>query len=58
LTAEELRQVRAIGVLEMIGNAEAAKLLRTLADDASGGPITQRAKAALERLSKRQAAAP
>jgi uncharacterized protein with WD repeat len=53
LSAEELRQVRALGVLEMIGNAEAAGLLRTLADDTASGPVRRQAKAALERLSKR-----
>jgi hypothetical protein len=55
LSLEELRQVRALGVLEMIGNAEAAGLLRTLADDTAGGPVPRQAKAALERLSKRSA---
>jgi hypothetical protein len=55
LSAEELRQVRAVGVLEMIGNAQAAALLRTVADDTAGGPVPRRAKAALERLSKRPA---
>jgi WD40 repeat protein len=53
LSGEELRQIRAVSVLEMIGNDRAANLLRALADDASGGPVPRQAKAALERLARR-----
>ena len=52
---DELRQIRAVQMLEWIGSADARKLLTDLAN---GSPVmwqTQEAKAALERLAKRSA---
>jgi WD40 repeat protein len=51
-SAEELRAIRAVAVLEQIGTAEASALLKTLA---SGGPavLTHEARAALARLKSR-----
>jgi hypothetical protein len=48
-TAEQLRQVRAVAVLEMIGSKEAVALLRRVA---GGSPavLTQEARDALDRL--------
>ncbi len=49
-TPEELRQLRAVLVLEQTGSAEARALLRGLAAGADGVPLTREAKAALRRL--------
>jgi hypothetical protein len=49
LTGENLRVVRAIEALEMIGNAEARKVLTTLAGGAALAPATEAARAALAR---------
>jgi RNA polymerase sigma factor (sigma-70 family) len=48
----KLRQIRAIMVLEQIGDAEARRLLQHLADGAAEARQTREAKAALQRLSK------
>ena len=51
--SEELRQLRALDVLEQIGTPEARRLLRTLADGAAHAPLTQAARQALARLERR-----
>src|SRR5206468_13036977 len=53
LTGDRLRQVRAVEVLELIGNAVARQLLQALADGAPGALTTTHARAALARLKKR-----
>jgi WD40 repeat protein len=55
MTAEALRQVRAIGVLEQIGTPAARQVLASLAQGAPAAPATRYAGAALAR---RLAAAP
>lgn len=50
---DDVRGVRAIQVLESIGNPEAQRHLRTLADGADGARLTQDARAALGRLARR-----
>jgi hypothetical protein len=58
LTAEEVRQVRCVEVLEHIGNAEARRLLKTLAGGEPGAVLTREAGASLDRLAKRTARRP
>ncbi len=53
LTAEQLRLVRALEVLEQINTAEARRLLEELAKGAPGALLTREAQAALERLARR-----
>jgi hypothetical protein len=50
LSAQALRQERAILVLEMLGTAEARRALQSLAGGAPGAPRTAAAKDALKRL--------
>jgi RNA polymerase sigma factor (sigma-70 family) len=50
---EKLRQIRAVMVLEQIGDAEARRVLERLAAGAAEARQTREAKAALERLTKR-----
>jgi hypothetical protein len=52
LSAEELRQLRAVEVLEGVGTPEAKKLLEELAKGAPGARLTREADAALRRLGK------
>ena len=52
---DTLRAVRAVWVLERIGNADARKLLEELAAGAPDARPTQHAKAALQRLAQRSA---
>jgi hypothetical protein len=52
LSADALRGVRAVQVLEAIGSHEARALLQALADGAAASRQTQDAKASLQRLSK------
>jgi hypothetical protein len=52
-SAEELRQVRAIQVLERISSADARAVLARLADGATGAWLTQQARLALTRLGMR-----
>jgi WD40 repeat protein len=51
-TGERLRRLRAIGVLEQIGTAEARKLLEQLSQGAAGASLTREAKASLLRLGR------
>jgi WD40 repeat protein len=53
LSDEQIRGVRAVQVLERIGNDEARAVLDRLADGLSGAPVTQAAEAALAKLSQR-----
>src|SRR5262249_36646739 len=52
-SAEELRGVRAIQVLERIGSAEARAALARVAEGAPGAWLTQQARLALKRLGQR-----
>jgi RNA polymerase sigma factor (sigma-70 family) len=52
IAGEPIRSLRALTVLEQIGTPEARRLLRTLADGASGAWLTLEAKAACERLDR------
>jgi hypothetical protein len=47
---EQMRGVRALAVLERIGDAESRKFLEELAGGAPGAPLTTEAKAVLDRL--------
>jgi hypothetical protein len=58
LTSEELRGLRAMETLEHIGDAEARRVLETLARGTPGIRLTDEARAAVERLSRRSAANP
>jgi hypothetical protein len=53
-----LRDLRALEVLEQIGNSQARALLREIASGAEGARLTQEAKAALQRQSRRPLARP
>jgi hypothetical protein len=53
ILSEELRCIRALEVLEYLATPEARKLLAALAEGEPASPLTQGAKAALDRLSKR-----
>ncbi|MCI0461587.1 MAG: WD40 repeat domain-containing protein [Gemmataceae bacterium] len=57
-TPEELRQTRAVQVLERIGSAEARAVLRRLAEGSPGAWLTNEARAALARAEKRAPQAP
>jgi len=50
LTADDLRMVRAVGVLEAVGTPEAKRLLRALADGDPYARLTRDVRAALGRL--------
>jgi hypothetical protein len=54
--AEQVRAVRALGVLERIGNAEARKLLEELARGSDEAVLTVHAKSALARFTLAEAA--
>ncbi len=51
---EEARALRCVEALEHIGSADARRLLDELGKGAAGARVTREAKAALERLSKRE----
>jgi RNA polymerase sigma factor (sigma-70 family) len=55
---EQLRSLRAVEALEHIGNGEARRVLEGIAGGAPGARLTREARASLERLSRRMAAAP
>lgn len=57
-SAEILRDLRAIQVLEYIGSGEACDLLKTLAQGAPEARPTREAKASLDRMTKGSAAKP
>lgn len=50
ITSEQLRQIRAVMVLELIGNGESKNLLKTWAGGAAGALLTIEASLALKRL--------
>jgi hypothetical protein len=50
---ENLRNLRAVEVLEHIGTPDARQMLKTLANGATEARLTREAKASLERLTKR-----
>ncbi len=52
-TGEELRLLRAVHVLEMLGTKEAREHLMRLAAGAADAPLTSEATAALKRLDRR-----
>jgi len=54
LTAEQIRIVRAVEVLEGLGTAEARQVLETLAQGAPGALTTRHAQAVLDRQAKRR----
>jgi WD40 repeat protein len=54
LSADALRELRAVEVLEYIGTAEAQELLEVLTAGAPGARLTQEARAALDRLLARR----
>jgi hypothetical protein len=58
LSSEGLRTLRAVEVLERVGNPEARRVLQSLARGAAGGTVTQEARAALKRMDKRQPTSP
>jgi WD40 repeat protein len=58
LSNEQLRLVRAVEVLEMIGTPEARQILDTLSRGAPGALPTREAQAALDRLARRPSAQP
>ncbi len=53
VSPENLRNLRALEVLEHIGTPEARSVLRTLADGAAAARLTREAKASLDRLNRR-----
>jgi hypothetical protein len=55
---QQLRDLRAIEVLERIGTAEARQVLGRIAEGAPEARLTREAKASLDRLAKRPAAGP
>jgi hypothetical protein len=57
-SAEELRALRAMEVLEGIGTAEARQLIATLASGAAGAGLTEDAKRGLSRLEKQATSKP
>jgi hypothetical protein len=54
---DELRVLRAVQALELIGTSEARTLLHALAKGAAGARLTREAQESLERLAKRAVAA-
>jgi RNA polymerase sigma factor (sigma-70 family) len=57
VSAEQLRRLRAVEVLEQVGSPEARRVLQALARGASEVRLTREAKAALNRLASRPAPA-
>src|SRR5205085_7558144 len=51
---ERLRHLRAIEILEHIGTADARRLLEKLSSGVDDDPLTQEAKASVERLARRR----
>ena len=57
-SADQLRGLRAVQVLEQIGTAESCKVLATLGQGVPEARLTQEAKAALDRLGRQAATHP
>jgi RNA polymerase sigma factor (sigma-70 family) len=57
-SADTLRAVRAVEVLEQVGTPEAAEVLKKVAKGAADVRLRQEARAALDRLARRPAAGP
>jgi RNA polymerase sigma factor (sigma-70 family) len=53
LSPEELRLLRSVELLEMVGTAEARRVLSALAEGAVGSRLTREARAAVHRLARR-----
>jgi hypothetical protein len=51
---QRLRELRAVEALELAGTKEAREALKELADGATGARLTEQAKAALTRLTRRE----
>lgn len=58
LSAEQLREVRAVEALEQIGTLSAQEVLKVVAKGAPGARLTREAKASLQRLTSRAALEP
>jgi WD40 repeat protein len=54
LTPEQMRVLRGVEVLEMIDDKASREVLQTLADGATDADLTRHAKAALDRMKKRE----
>jgi WD domain, G-beta repeat len=57
-SAEQLRLIRSLRVLELVGDAEAQQVLHKLAAGAKAAWLTQEAQASLNRLARRHIAKP
>jgi hypothetical protein len=57
-SANHLRVLRAVEILELVATPDAKKLLETLAAGAPEARLTQEAKASMGRLAKRTSATP
>jgi RNA polymerase sigma factor (sigma-70 family) len=57
-TPERLRLLRAVGILETIGSAEATAVLSKIAEGVPEARLTREAKASLERLARRASGKP
>jgi hypothetical protein len=55
VAADQIRESRALEVLELIGTPEAKQLLETLAKGPEDAPFTRECKAALARLARKDA---
>jgi WD40 repeat protein len=51
-TPVQMRDLRAVELLELIGRSDARQLLKSLADGVSGTRLTREAKSAMQRLTK------
>jgi hypothetical protein len=55
---ERVREARAVEALELVGSPEARELLEKLTKGPADATLTQDAKAALDRLSRKESARP
>ena len=51
-TRGQMRDLRAVELLELLGRSDARQLLQSLADGVSGTRLTREAKSAMQRLTK------